>query len=285
MKPTIHLYTICWNEEKFLEYFFQYYDSFVDEYHFYDDESDDSTLEILAKHPKVQIHSFETINDSYILSAQKLHESHWKQSKGRADWVIVTAVDEFLYHPHLLDYLNKCCHEEVTVIPATGFQMLSEFYPRPNVPVISQIKSGAYFEKMNKLSIFNPNEVEKTNYAPGRHFADPVGNIKYPSADILLNLHYKYLSFNYTLNRHYELNKKLRNGDKRKRGVRQKRWGHKYRWGPDRLNEDWGLFESNSIPDVFNADQLATYLLTQPIQKWWRMENGNGQIQKSNTTR
>lgn len=264
MKPTIHLYTICWNEEKFLEFFFQYYDPIVDEYHFYDDGSDDATLYILEAHPKVSTYRFETIEDSYVLSARRLHESHWKNSVGRADWAIVTAVDEFLYHSHLLSYLRKCAEERVTAIPAIGFQMIADFFPKSGQSVTSQIPTGAYFQNMNKLSIFNPNAIERTNYSAGRHMAKPEGNIKYPANDELLNLHYKYLSFEETFARHQELNEKLRDFD------RQNNWGHRYKWAREQLKKDWKQFQDLSIPDVFDALDRTTYLDNLNLKKWWR---------------
>jgi len=266
MKPIIHLYTICWNEEKLLAHFFRYYDPIVEEYHFYDDGSDDGTLEILQKHPKVHVHAFETTENSYVLSAQKLHETHWKKSIGKADWVIITAVDEFLYHPALLQYLAKCSAKKVTAIPAIGFQMVSEFYPKSNIPVINQISSGAYFEEMNKLSIFNPNAIEKTNYKTGRHSANPKGRVKYPWKDVLLNLHYKYLSFDMTLARHEELNRKLREGDKKE----ENNFGHRYRWGAEQLQKEWDFFQANSIDDVFDQEKLSGYLKNKEVTKWWR---------------
>ena len=264
MKQTIHLYTICWNETKFLNFFFQYYDSIVDEYHFYDDGSDDSTLSMLEAHPKVNIHSFETIEDSYVLSAQRLHESHWKNSKGKANWVIVTAVDEFLYHPDILDYLKQCTLDGITAIPAIGFQMISDFYPKNGMPLINQVTSGAYFTKMNKLSIFNPDAMTTTNYAPGRHKADPQGNICYPTSDVLLNLHYKYLSLEETFIRHKELDNKLRGFDK------EKNFGHRYRWDLVELKKDWQLFMDKAIPNVFSKKELQYLLEVTKVGKWWR---------------
>lgn len=267
MKPKIHLYTICWNEEDFLDFFFRHYDPFVEEYHFYDDGSDDATLKILKAHPKVHIHPFETTEDSYILSAKKLHNKFWKNSRNRADWVIITAVDELLYHPNLEDYLLKCSQKNVTAIPAIGFQMISEEYPIKGSTVTSQISSGAFFKQMNKLSLFNPQEIDETNYVGGRHQADPVGNIKYPEKDELYNLHYKYLSFEKTFERHKELNKKLRAFDK------GKNWGHRYRWDKEKLIKDWNAFMADVVNNVRSKEEVKVYLQSKNLKKWWRSDN------------
>jgi glycosyltransferase involved in cell wall biosynthesis len=264
MKPTVHLYTICWNEEKFLDFFFRHYDSLVDEYHIYDDGSDDGTLQILSAHPKVQVYSFETTEDSYVLSAQKYHENFWKASKHRADWVIVTAIDELLYHPNLENYLLECSAMGVSAIPAIGFQMISAEYPLPTKAVTSQISSGAFWRQMSKLSIFDPMKIEETNFSTGRHQASPTGNVTFPKVDELLNLHYKYLSFNQTYQRHIELGDKLRGFDVELNA------GHKYRWSRDELLEDWQYFESHAVDDVFDLQKVNAYLDSLELLKWWR---------------
>jgi len=86
-KPTIHLYTICWNEADMLKYFFRYYDELVDRYVFFDDGSTDQTLSILENHPKAEVRPLVRLNnkDSYVLAAQQVHNSCWKESRG---WLI-----------------------------------------------------------------------------------------------------------------------------------------------------------------------------------------------------
>ena len=58
-RPTIHLYTNSWNEMRMLGFFFRHYDPFVDRYVFFDDNSDDGTLDVLRAHPRVVIRRFE----------------------------------------------------------------------------------------------------------------------------------------------------------------------------------------------------------------------------------
>jgi hypothetical protein len=263
MKPIIHLYTISWNEEKFLKFFFEHYDPIVDQYFFYDDESDDGTLEILEAHPKVIIKKFQYVENSYVLSAQKLHETHWKFSKGKADWVIVTAVDELLYHENFIEYLNECKMEGISLIPGIGLQIISENFPLSKIKLFEQIEFGFLDNYLNKLNIFDPNKIESTNYSSGRHIANPIGEIKYPATDEVINFHFKYLSEAYSFNRHNELWGKLKEIDK------EKNFGIHYNKSEDEFKKFWDIIKNKCFKIDFKttlADRIKLY----DIPRWWR---------------
>jgi glycosyltransferase involved in cell wall biosynthesis len=265
-KPKIHLYTICWNEEYMLKYFFKYYDVLVDRYVFFDNGSTDQTLDILKKHPKTEIRSLTNVEniDSYVLAAQQMHNTCWKESRGLADWVIITAVDEFLYAPNLKSYLLQCAKEGVTAIPALGFQMISRRLPSKNKSLLSLVKSGCPWTVMNKLSIFNPNKITETNQAVGRHTAMPSGEVKYPAKDLLLLLHYKYLSVEHTFNRHAELAEKLGSVDK------ENKWGYQYSFTREQFQTEWDLFEQNSVENIFSRKYDADLEHSPLEERWWR---------------
>lgn len=96
--PVVHLYTICWDEADMLGFFFRHYDAFVDRYVIYDDDSTDGALDILARHPRVELRRFARVHaDSFVLSHKAMQDEAWKESRGAADWVVVTAIDEHLH--------------------------------------------------------------------------------------------------------------------------------------------------------------------------------------------
>src|SRR5258708_30998244 len=183
----VHLYTICWNEEYMLRYFFKHYDPWVDKYIFFDDGSTDQTLSILKDHPNVEIRRLSRLDnmDSYIMAAQNVHNNCWKESRWSADWVIITTVDEFLYAPDLASYLAECSQKGITAIPALGFQMISTTLPSADQNLPELVTRGSPWAMMNKLSLFNPNKIMETNQGLGRHIAAPFGEIKYPETDSL----------------------------------------------------------------------------------------------------
>src|SRR5690606_27797257 len=103
-----------------------------------DNGSDDGSLELLKNHPRVEIREFPKLeNESFVLTAQKMHNDSWKESRGKADWVIMTAIDEFLIptdnaKKNLTEYLINCRKKGVTAIPALGYQMISDEFPTTN---------------------------------------------------------------------------------------------------------------------------------------------------------
>ena len=229
-RDRIHLYTMSWNEKKMLGYFFRHYDRFVDRYVFFDDGSDDGTIELLAAHPRVEVRRFErTDPKSFVLSARALNDQNWKESRGSADWVIVGAVDEHLWHRDLDGYLAAMRAAGVTAIPGLGFEMAGTEFPGPDELLVETRVLGAPEAQWNKLNLFDPNEVDETNFAVGRHTAAPTGRIVYPERDELLLLHYKYLSIDYVAPRHALLATGLGKID------RKNEWGHQFLFDRDQL--------------------------------------------------
>ena len=142
--------------------------------------------------------------------------------------------------------------------------MISPALPSSDQSLLDLVKRGCPWKMMNKLNVFNPNRIVEINQRLGRHSAEPEGNIKYPRIDKLLLLHYRYLSFEHTFNRHIDLQKKLGTIDK------EKGWGHKYSWTREQLKHDWDHFERNSVENVFSPE-YNPHLMHSPLsERWWR---------------
>lgn len=262
--PVVHLYTICWNEAAMLPFFFRHYDPVVSRYVFYDDGSTDGTLDLLAAHPRVEIRRFQrVIPDSYVLSAQELHNAAWKDSRGQADWVIWTAVDEHLHHASLglKAYIRACHDSPTTVVPALGFQMVGNGFPPPGTLLCERLPMGAPHLMFCKLSLFRPEAVREMNYSIGRHAVEPVGILVYPETDALLLLHYKYLERQYTAARNALLAKGLGPLDD------ANAWGSQYRAEAAVLDAEFEMYRSLSL-DTSNPAILKTP--GYPYPAWWR---------------
>ncbi len=256
----VHLYTILWNEEEMLPFFFRHYDPLIDRYVIYDDNSTDNTLRLLAAHNRVEVRQFvRTHPTSFVLSAQALHDSMWKESRGRADWVITTAVDEHLYHPAGLKwYLRVAQCRGITAVPALAFQIVADAFPSPDEYLVRTRRFGVPIDHYNKLSVFDPNAVSETHYAVGGHSAAFEGRIRYPKRDQLLLFHYKFLGMDYLLRRYALLSSGLGATDK------ERQYGYQYDLGRDVLEVEFAELRRTAV-DVTGAQ--ARKLIR---EKWWR---------------
>lgn len=246
---------------RILPFFMRHYQPWVSRFVILDDNSADGSLEYLSRFGNVEVRRFERRHsDSLVASHRNLYDECWQESRGRADWVIVTNLDEHLFHPNLGRYLASCKKAGVTAIPGLGCQMVCDDFPPAGSHLCRVVTHGMPWLNMNKLSLFNPNEITATNYDVGRHKADPEGNVVYPVRDELLNLHFKYLGLPYLVERSAELKTGLRSRDIKNR------WGHKYLWRKEEIERDFIAVKANSV-DVMNSQ--PTDLVT---RRWWRTD-------------
>ena len=244
----IDLYSLCRNEVHFLPFFFRHYDPLVNRYVIFDDGSTDGTREMLRAHPKVDLRSFRRADpDSFVESERELFEECWKESRGRADWVLLVNLDEFLYHRDLRTYLERGRADGVTVIPATGYQMVSSRFPEAGEPLTTQVRTGVRWSQMDKTCVFDPDRVEQPGYGPGRHTADPRGEIRLPEMQELSLLHYKYLGADYLIRRLNHLRPGFGPGD------RARNFGHKYFWSREETVADFEAVRS-SAREILSVD-------------------------------
>lgn len=202
-QPIIHLYALCWNEEKILPFVLDYYSQFVDKIFIYDNYSTDSSNAILNQNERVKVINFKSdhsINDFIYID---IKNSCWKQSRGKADYVIVCDTDELLYHPDMKTFLENSMNQKLSFFKPIGYNMYSEEFPIYNSSqlITDQIKTGVYDSNYCKSIMFDPHRIVEINYTVGAHFCYPWGIVRQDNNTDLLLLHYKNLSVDYVLNR------------------------------------------------------------------------------------
>lgn len=192
----IHLISLCYNESKILPYFLNYYKKFVDKITIYDNESTDNSVDIINSYENTEVISYNSNDQISDLKYLDIKNNAWKCNT-EYDWQIIVDIDEFVYHPNILEQLEIYKLNNVTIIPTIGYNMmLDEFPTNYNKDLIDHGKYGVQSPGYGKTCIFNPFEISNINYIPGAHLCNPEGKIciGYP---IIKLLHYKYFGYDH----------------------------------------------------------------------------------------
>jgi hypothetical protein len=209
----IEVYCLVSNEEIMLSYFMRHYIQFA-KVILLESNSKDKTKEIAySMGAEIWIYDWpDQINDQIFTEVKN---NCWKQSA--ADWIMVTDVDEFIYHPDLINALEKT---KSTIIRPDFYNMYSETFPKTKKQIYDEVKKGIIqFEPPPKMNVFKRSEIQEMNYAPGCHHANPTGNVIINSEGFK-TLHMRNLSKEYILSknashsrRRSDINKLMRWGD------------------------------------------------------------------------
>jgi hypothetical protein len=192
----IHAHILAYNEEMILPFTLDYYSNICEKIFVYDNMSTDSSDEIYARYPKVEVlkwNSNNEINENYYV---QIKSNSYRKVSRDADWVIVCDCDEILYHPNLIEKLTQ--YKEIGVdIPETdGRDMASETFPEYDgrlITEIIQIGSDLY-EPMCKNIIFNPKK--DVIFGIGGHTTFCKDCVR-SNDRVLKLLHYKFLGEDY----------------------------------------------------------------------------------------
>lgn len=219
-KPIVHLYTLCFNEEYMIPFFMDYYLKWVDKIVVLDNKSTDNSAALLAKYPNVFRKEFDSENEMRESELTTRRNTVWKNSRGKADFVIMCDIDEFLYIKNPVLFLNHLKQNQFSVVRPIGFDMISKKEPQHGLPIFDQVKEGARNFEYDKMVLFDPNKIENINYSPGAHYAIPEGIVKMYWKDPRIKLlHYRYLSEKYILEKN------------RIRGIRRSQHDHEHNFG------------------------------------------------------
>jgi glycosyltransferase involved in cell wall biosynthesis len=174
----IEVFTLCWNEEAILPLFLHYYSEIARKIVIYDNGSTDRSHEIIEACPVAEARPFDTQNclDETILTT--IRNNCWKGST--ADWVFVVDIDEFVYHPNLLNFLETT---DSDVIKCKGYNIVGEL--TDHLPALNGVPDPMF----NKMSVFRPT-IKEINYDYGSHRANPTSDKIDKGKVFLLHAHW-----------------------------------------------------------------------------------------------
>lgn len=194
----IIVFTITYNNADVLPFFLRHYSSFVDEISAFDDQSTDSTRDMLRQCPKVILREWpypgSGIDEELFLKFA--YEWHPK-ARPAFDWVIWADPDEFIHAPDIREVLIRC--KNFDVIRTRGYNMMCEGMPLDDgkSQIYELCKNGIYAPVYSKPVVFKPGIPIKWNR--GKHDMENVaGQLVVTREPMFKLLHYRYLGYNYT---------------------------------------------------------------------------------------
>ena len=162
-------YATIWNEEKMLDFYIKHYSTFCDGLIFFDNESDDRSIEIINSYPNTRIIEYTT--EGTFSEPAQMELKHIAINDARdnnCDYVIIGDCDEFIYHPHIKEFLWEHLNKTSVFYPA-GFQMVTESFPKGEGQIYDLAKTGEPSPWYSKPILLNLNLVENLEWIPGCH--------------------------------------------------------------------------------------------------------------------
>lgn len=204
----IDVYVICKNEIKLAPFYVDYWKALAEDVdvYVYDGNSTDGTRELLGKYDWIHIiNKVPAELDDYV--HKDIKNNAWKQSKGKADFVMVADFDETIFSysvDELRESLQKMKDGGYTILAPLSFNIIADNFPA--------YQEGKYlhelceygeneFQCYSKPILFDPNQIEEMCYVEGAHCAYPSGNVKWYNPEDLFLIHSKYIGVEYHVDR------------------------------------------------------------------------------------
>lgn len=224
-KCTFHVYAFCWNEAPLIPAFLKHYEQ-ADRIVVYDNMSTDGSPDMIRAAGR-EVVSYDTGEKLDDFTHCRLRNTMWHESIGKADYVIVQDLDEFVHFPRfpnnirmaLTDLKDTGCTAaqclEYTVIMEDDewVSVLDNLH----IPPVNHILRGqpssiiANSSNYDKVLVFNPTKIPTPNIGIGGHHWDPVGEVVMAGTDQRpFMLHFKHLGQRYEFQRRSAMRERLR---------------------------------------------------------------------------
>lgn len=199
----IDWYCLCYNEEVIIPWIVQYWVKLINDgvdlhIYVYDNYSTDKSVELLSKYPWITVMYFKTEGQDDIIQAE-IKNNVWKNSKGKADFVVVSDFDEILWSNNLIEELQYMKDNGYNVLGTPWYAFCGDEMPKydENKYLHQLIKKGyrqyinhhPSYKHLGKFMLFDPNLIDSMHYSVGCHISNPTPYIKLYETDKIVEFH------------------------------------------------------------------------------------------------
>ena len=193
----VWVYTSTMNGERLLPFFVWHY-KFAQQFVVYDYNSTDRTREIAGMCSKIILRDVPELStaEEHMAFTSYFRNQAWKEARGKADYIIMADLDEFLVFNASggIPALLAMDEGRSAIFKTIAYDMVNlDTNVTLERPLTEQVKWGyranpVFYDKVLMFST----TLEDISYSPGAHFVHPRGaNISVYSSLLLLNLHQK----------------------------------------------------------------------------------------------
>jgi len=241
--PRIHVYTVCWNEERMLPFFLDHYARFAERIVVFDNGSTDRTAEIARAHPRCEWRPYDTGGELDERNLLRVKNEAWKEHRGESDWAIAVDADELVTFGGLdpLAVAAACDARGLSVVQPIGYNIVLDAagaLPEPGgPPLVEAHHLGVHKKKYSKPCMWSTRRVESIAFGPGAHDGVFVPRPR-THRDLRIRLyHYRYLGLGPMLARHRLYAARLSQTNK------EKRFGYEYTRPEARIRAEYEAVE------------------------------------------
>ena len=247
----LHLYTMCYNEMDILPFVVDYWKELgVSKAIVFDNGSTDGSVEFMQKYDWIDVRYYYSMGCNDVILRRFKNEC-WKESRGKADFVIVCDIDECLISPFGMDTFDKMKDGGYTICKPKWYEFISEEIPiYTEGKFLHEISEKAFLNESGKTVLFNPNEIKEINYGFGAHQCEPIGNVSYYNNGLYLLHISKRLSLEYMIKKYKEAK------DRYSFVNRINSYGFHYSASREKLTSDY----ENGLKESINFNKLISYL-------------------------
>lgn len=170
---TAWAYTLAYNERLIIPYWVRHYRTFCERVIVYVDTDTDDGTEDAARAEGAEVRAYVGNHALDDVAFVAFAEEHYREARGRADWVIWTDADEIVYHPRMAERLDAYRAQGVNYPYVPGYCMVSYEPPTGTGQIYDEIRAGLPSEEYSKVCLFDP--MLSVEWATGKHTANVTG--------------------------------------------------------------------------------------------------------------